>query len=419
MSKRILYMTILAVTGVQSHGASEPLALDEAIAEALSNNAELRVLEAAVESARGTIVTASTWGNPEFSATPGVKRADAEGGNETAFHLEVEIVQPILSPGKRAVQKAAAEANVELQEIGQDALRWQLRQNVQKEYWRLTAATRLIELRREQVESSRLFAEAARLRAQSGYASDFESARSAAEWITARKALKEAEAVAAGLRASLNTLLGRESTSDLTVSGSMGGNFPQASASACIEAALSSNLSLRMSARQAAVADLSMRAARLERRPDFGIGPSAEYTEEEQVIGLRVSLPLPIWDRKKGVIATAAAEQQKAWADVARVRAEIVRVTAEAAARYEAARDAAGLYTPEFLDRLKASVAQAEHGLANNATTLLVYLEAKQAYFDTLSDYYETLSSVAESRADLESAMGCALNDLTNSGGKP
>jgi len=419
MYKKIsLLIILMAVSVSRASAAPKSATLDDLIADALANNPELRVLEAAVESARGGLITATAWQNPEVSVAPGIKRVNADDGDESTFHFEAELVQPLRFPGKRAVDRAIAVGNVELQELALDVLRWQLRQNVRKVFSQLLAVTKTVELRREQVESSRLFAEAAQRRAQSGYASDFESARSEAELITAKKALREADAVSIGLRATLNTLLGRNATDALHITGSLNGDLPPVTVSDCVTIALSRNPTLRLVSKHVQQADLALRAARLERRPDFFVGPSLEYTEDEQVLALGLSLPLPLWDRKRGVIATGTAEQQKALAELTTTRAEISGAAAAAAARYEAARESADLYTADFLDRLKSAVTQAEHGLASNATTLLIYLDAKQAYFDTLSEYYETLSTIAESSADLESATGCPLNDLSKHGGK-
>jgi outer membrane protein TolC len=73
------------------------------------------------------------------------------------------------------------------------------------------------------------------------------------------------------------------------------------------------------------------------------------------------------------------------------------------------AKEQLALYSPKFLDRLKAFVRQAEEGYAQSATTLIIYLDAKRTYFDTLTDYYEALGNVARARAELESAVGVPL----------
>ena len=70
------------------------------------------------------------------------------------------------------------------------------------------------------------------------------------------------------------------------------------------------------------------------------------------------------------------------------------------------------LYTPEFRSRLHALVEQAEKSYAQSATTLLIYLDARRTYFDTLADYNDSLAKAAGARADLESAVGVPLDQL-------
>ena len=55
-------------------------------------------------------------------------------------------------------------------------------------------------------------------------------------------------------------------------------------------------------------------------------------------------------------------------------------------------------------------MSQAEQAYAQNTTTLIIYLDAKRTYFDTLAEYYDALGNVAQSRADLESAIGVPLD---------
>ena len=176
-----------------------------------------------------------------------------------------------------------------------------------------------------------------------------------------------------------------------------------------IPLAMARNPAIRTQTRQAEIAGLNLRSTRFNRRPDIAIGPSVEYLENEQTYGLSATLALPLWDRKQGAIETATAEQKKALAALEKTRAEIAAEVTKASANLESARNQLALYSPEFLEQLRNLQAQAEQGYAQNATTLLIYLDARRTYFDTLADYYETLSKVAESRADLEAAVGVSL----------
>ena len=92
------------------------------------------------------------------------------------------------------------------------------------------------------------------------------------------------------------------------------------------------------------------------------------------------------------------------------MRAEIAGEVTKASATLQIAKEQLALYSPAFLEQLKNLMAQAEQGYAQSATTLLIYLDAKRTYFDTLADYYESLAKVAETRSDLESAVGVPLD---------
>ena len=169
------------------------------------------------------------------------------------------------------------------------------------------------------------------------------------------------------------------------------------------------NPSLRALGVQAEAAGLTLRSTRFGRRPDFAVGPQVEYTKNEQIYGLGVTIALPFWDRKQGEIQTATAEQQKALAEIEKTRWKSRARSRKPQRIWNRTHDQLALYTPAFLDRLKGFVAQAEQSYAQNATTLLIYLDAKRTYFDTLANYYESLGNVAEQRAELESAVGVPL----------
>lgn len=386
------------------------LDLTSAVAEAQSNNPELRVLQAGVAASKGAVTTARTFANPEANIAPGVKRTVDNSVSNREFHGNLEVSQTLKFPGKRALEIAIAQQNVEVSLLALEAFRFQIAAKVRRAFYELLAAQQVVGLRKEQVHSASVFVESARKRAESGYASDFETLKSQADWIAASKALLQAEGKITAARITLNTLLGRNPSGGLEITGTLDGLAPRGSFRDFVALAVARNPSLVTQMRQAEIAGLNLRSARLSRNPDFTLAPSLEYTENEQIFGVGISLPLPLWDQKKGEIQTATAEQKKTLAEIEKSRAEIAGEVTKAAANLQIAKDSAALYTPEFLDKMKALVAQAEQGYAQNATTLIIYLDAKRTYFDSLSDYYESLSAIADSRADLESAVGVPID---------
>jgi cobalt-zinc-cadmium efflux system outer membrane protein len=326
----------------------------------------------------------------------------------------LELNQLFLFPGKRQLLVAMAQRNVAISKLALEGLRFQLRTAVRKGFYEMLAAQQIAGLRKEQIESAKTFYEAALKRAEGGYASDFEAVKGQAELIDAQKLARAVEGQIASARVELNTLLGRNASSPLRLSGSLQNAAPRGTTGNYVTLAMTHNPSLRTQEMQAQLAGLNLRKTRFGRRPDFAIGPRVEYTDREQTYGFGATVALPLWNQSQGEIQTAAAEEQKEIAAAEKLRAEIAGAVTKAGATLDVSRDQLALYTPEFLDKLKTFVAQAEKSYAQNATTVLIYLDAKRTYFDALASYSEALSHIAASRAELESAIGVPI-DLKNS----
>ena len=408
----VFVLALAAVRGEEptsKNSKDESLTLPEAIAEARTQNPQMLALEAAVASARGGVLTAKTFANPELTIEPGARRALEDKSFDIGFNGVIGISQPFKFPGKRTLEIAIAQSDVKLREIAIGAFRFQMATKVSRAFYEMLAAQKITEARSEQVAFAKVFVESAKKRAESGYAGDFETIKSEADLIAAKAALREAEGRVAAARISLNTLMGRPPSAPLAVSGSLEHLAPRGEARDFIGLAMARNPSLQALSIEAEKTGLNLRLTRMGNLPDFSVGPSVEYFKDEQIFSLSASIALPVWDRKKGEIQTATAEQKRALAEIAQQRLEIAGEVTKAASALAVARDQLALYQPAFLDKLRAFVRQAEEGYAQSATTLIIYLDAKRTYFDALTSYYEALGRVAESRADLESAIGVPL----------
>ena len=410
MRTYITISTSALIALLVGHGSLSAETLEQITAEALGHNPELQVFEQSVAAARGNVRTAKTFSNPELSVAPGFRRTREVDDRKDEFHGEFSLSQLFQFPGKRALEVAIAQRNVELSQIALEGFRFQLSAKVQRAFYDALASQKIAESRRQQVGSATTFVESAKKRAETGYASDFETLKSQADLIAARKALREAEAQITNARVNLNTLMGRNPSSPLVITGDLESSFARGSMTDFLALAMARNPAIHTQTRQAEIAGLSLRATRFGRRPDVAIGPSVEYLENEQTYGISATLALPLWDQKQGAIETATAEQKKAVADLEKTRAEVAGEVTRATANLESAKSQLALYSPAFLDQLKGLIAQAEQSYAQNATTLLIYLDAKRTYFDSLADYYESLAKVAEARADLEAAVGVPLD---------
>jgi cobalt-zinc-cadmium efflux system outer membrane protein len=389
--------------------AANPLTLPEAVSEALRNNPELRGLAADMTAAKGEVVTARTFPNPELTVDPGVRQTQGAEGFRSDFHANFALSQLFEFPGKRGLKIALAERDVTIRQIALEGFRFQLSTEVRRAFFDLLEAKEIVELRNEQVGSARVFFSSSQKRTEQGYASEFEALKSQADLVAAQKVLREAEAKEVDARVSLNTLLGRQPTAQLDIAGLLENLAPCGSGDTFRTLALARNPSLRTKYLEAERAGLKLRATRFGRRPDFAIGPAVEYLPDEQTYGLGVTVALPLWDQKKGEIQTATAQQQRALAETQKAQIEIRGAVTKATEKLEVGKEELALYTPDLLAKLKGFVDQAEKQYAQSTTTLLIYLDAKRTYFDTMADYYGALGNLATVRTELEAAVGVPL----------
>jgi len=385
--------------------------LDAAIRLAQTDNPEIRVLAADIAAARGVATTAKTWQNPEISVAPGFKTV--RDPSDTQFHGDFGLEQTFEWPGKRALRRAVAEKNIAVRQLALDGFRAQLAIQVRRAYHTLLATREVVGLREQRLNLDRSFLAAAKKKVEGGFAPEFEATKAEVEVVGAQKNLREAQAQLDTARVTLNVLMGRAPTEPLAVAGALDGNLQVPDSSRLMEQALLRNPVVKVQEAEAERSGLSLQSIRKSRLPDFKVGPSLEYTRDEQIIGFGLTLPLPLWDNKKGEVASATAAQEKALAELDKLRREILGDVTTAGQNLTAAKDSLAFYTLDLRNKLKTALDAAALGYTEGRTPLLLYLEAQRMYFDTQADYFDTLLKTFAAQAELESAIGVPLNQLS------
>lgn len=247
---------------------------------------------------------------------------------------------------------------------------------------------------------------AAQKRAEGGYAPDFDVTKAEVEVVTAQKSSREAQAQTDAARITLNSLMGNPPDESLRVDGTLETTNTMPDTFKLLDLATRQNPAIKLQEAEAERTGLSLQSIRKSRLPDFKVGPQVEYTRDEQTFDFGISLPLPLWDNKKGEIATATAEQEKALAELAKLKQEILRDVTTASKSYEAAKDSLTYYTPAMREKLKAAAESAGQSYREGHTPLLLYLEIQRTYFEAQAAYFETWQKLYSAQAEVESAAG-------------
>ncbi|MEO5717006.1 MAG: TolC family protein, partial [Chthoniobacterales bacterium] len=115
--------------------------LPELTSEALRRNPELQVVEQGIAAAKGGVVSARTFANPELTIAPGVLHSRGGGSpSGSEFHGDFSLSQLFKFPGKRALEIAIAERGVQASQFALEAFRFQTAAKVRKSFYELLAA---------------------------------------------------------------------------------------------------------------------------------------------------------------------------------------------------------------------------------------------------------------------------------------
>src|SRR5262249_17286812 len=142
------------------------------------------------------------------------------------------------------------------------------------------------------------------------------------------------------IAAELNQLCGRPAQAALKVSaGTI--SFSPALLPDLLQIARRNAFNVRIRQVELAQQGFKVALSKNERYPAVAVGPY--YSQEkaadvEQQVGIGLSLPLPLWDRNTGNIATSKARQQQAEASLAAAEREVEKLVTQNAATLEAKR---------------------------------------------------------------------------------
>src|SRR6185369_15296751 len=147
--------------------------------------------------------------------------------------------------------------------------------------------------------------------------------------------------------------------------------------------ARTNNFELRLRAVELAQQGFRVDLARNERFPAISLGPTISEEnagDRERIIGVGVSLPLPLWNRNKGNIETAMARQMQAEVSLNVTAREIERKVVEAALTYETKVREMGKWRPDSVEHFREAAELADRHYRLGAVSISTYVELQKQY---------------------------------------
>lgn len=423
MSKHIACAALLTLAHVfpasfiEAQDASS-LSLAEARALARAASPDIVAAREAVAQARGLEAQAGAFANP----TLGYTAERTSGGGETNRQQIAGVEQAVEIGGQRRARREAARLRTQSAEAGLQAAEALVDFEVARRYALAVTAERRVSLART---ASAAFVEAARVserRLAAGDISTYADQRLRLE--AARYAALEAEAVLASrsARSALSAVILADLDSLSASNAALSDSTPRSATDLQREALLAHASSSRADLRAMSLeADASAADARLAAReriptPVFSAGLKSEESagnpESMKGFAAGFSVPLPLWDRRRGAIQAAEAGARRRVAERESLRRRIASEVMEVHGALTAAEQQIALLAPQLGARAAAALRSAQFAYAEGEITLLEWLDAVRAYHEAESGYASLVAETMIRRAALERAVGTQLENV-------
>jgi outer membrane protein, heavy metal efflux system len=390
--------------------AETPAAL---VKEALQRNPELNFFIAEIAAAKGAVRTAGTFRNPELNTELGYKNAreNSGGASGDGAILAFSFSQTFEYPGRIALRKAIANHDLSVAELHLEQFRLTLAARVRSLAYASTSAHERTNAVQEVTARTQALNDVLKQRPLAGVAPQLEAQIISANLLTFQRQERESILAEKTIAAELNQLCGRSADANLTVSASPI-VFTAASVPGLVKAARSNSFDIRIRQVEFAQQGFKVALSKNERFPAIAVGPfySLENAiDREQRVGLGISLPLPLWDRNVGNIATSKARQRQAEASLALTEREVERRVTQTAAALESKRAEIKTWKSGAMAELREASESADRNYRLGAVPLTTYLEIQKQYLEAIPALNDAQKDALEAAQVLEILTGQKL----------
>ncbi len=422
---RTLFATLIIVfTGLLTgffasvSDAEEPvqsLTIDQVVDLALQENRDLVAARVQIEEAKARLVQAGLYPNPAFEFDI---RSDFAFANEGERTFSTGIFQPFSLSGRIGAQKRVARVDIKRTFAELADLERGLVRDARRAFIELLAIDEQIKLQDTLINLNNELVGAIKAGIKEGLASEKDLNAVA---IALQQARQEKEVLIAQRRSKvleLNKLLGKPPSFSFLPQGSLEYEAAKGLANFSVETAYAQRPDLRFVELNIDLARADLGLAKALRFEDIIAGifyerdrdvldiPEGEIPNIDQFIGFRLSIPLPFFDRKQGLIAEARARERRAEESVEALKLEIGQEVNDALNRVTTLSALLETYQSGILKTAEDNVRLVEGGYKQGLVGIAEVIQSRQQFATLTSSYINTVRDYQIALNDLQIATG-------------
>ncbi len=400
----LLTLITVPIRSAFSNGESR-ISLEIVIETALRENPELNVIREKIEVARARIDGIALLGNPEL-ATEFVGGAHAE--------QNLELTKAFQLGGQRGHRIRIAKAELEKVDTELATASQSVTKSVKIAFYELLLVQEKLKLAQEIVQHNQQMRDIAQTRFETG---DISVTQANLANIHLQSALREASTLESELQLAqlaLNGLMGtplemaRVAVGELREKASPD-TLQKLTLDVLKTQALAHRNDLKSLQLNAQLTQSELRLAKAANIPDLSVGALVERRARESAFGIKLSIPLPLFNRNRVEINTTRAQQKVDTAEINNSEKQIVREVMGAFLSLKTTQKMLTFYEGDSLKLLNENVKLTRTAYELGETELLEVILMQNEFIKTRFAYLDALTAYHKALAELEAAVGTSL----------
>ena len=403
---RLILLLLLMVLLSKTALSGPQYTLQDLIDIAKRENPVLDVLKAREDAAKSSVVTAESFLNPEIEAGSGPSRYRTPSTNPNQKqNWGVTLSQPLEFPNVRSARKAVAESRVNYAGSVTEATIINLSLQIKKAFYEVLQNEAILKIAEGDRDALKDIRERVALRVEVGEAPRYELIKADTELIAAQR-----DADAAKLRIYESKLYLRGLVSKSIVDAfDVTGALPASDIALNLEQ-LKDDIAKSPRLKQIkASSEIAENRLRLEEKLiNPGVTLKAGVDQDPDITSYRfgLSIPIPIWNQRQGLIGEAAANYREVQAQYTDQELALRRDIEAAFQRYLIAQQQVKTFESSLLSQAESVLKVAESAYRYGERGILEYLDAQRTYRLVRKDYLASRYDYIVAILEIEQLLG-------------
>jgi cobalt-zinc-cadmium efflux system outer membrane protein len=403
---RLIFSILLLGFLSNSLWAAPQYSLQDLIDIAKRENPVLDILKAKEDAAKSSVVTAESFLNPEIEAGSGPSKYRTPSTNPNQKqNWGVTLSQPLEFPNVRSARKAVAESRVNYAGSVTEATIINLSLQIKKAFYEVLQNEAILKIAEGDRDALKDIRERVALRVEVGEAPRYELIKADTELIAAQRDADAAKLRIYESKLYLRGLVSKSIMDAFDVTGSL----PPSDIALNMEQLKDDiNKSPRLKQIKAS-SEIAENRLRLEEKLiNPGVTLKAGVDQDPDITSYRfgLSIPIPIWNQRQGLIGEAAANYREVQAQYTDQELALRRDIEAAFQRYLIAQQQVKTFESSLLSQAESVLKVAESAYRYGERGILEYLDAQRTYRLVRKDYLASRYDYIVAILEIEQLLG-------------